>query len=200
MFASPNEMELIPESELDARYDEQEANQSSLLHLFLRGGKAAFVNLDQNGDGYCWGYSTGQAIMVQRLAMGLPLIRLNPHATCAIIKKGKDEGGWGGLSAKFGTDFGYAEEGNGPGQWPLHLRSLKYDTPELRAIWRSTRLPISGWTSQSPSTIKTSHASKCGHLVSTINRGRVITTSSAIPCVAGLAMSELRKDIGAKSS
>lgn len=133
MFASPDEMKLIPESELDARYDEQEATESSLLHLFLKGGKPAFKNLDQNGDGYCWGYSSAHGVMLQRLAMGLPLVRLNPHSICAIIKKGKDAGGWGGQSAEFITEHGCGVEGNGPGQWPLHSRSLKYNTPELRA-------------------------------------------------------------------
>lgn len=135
MFAPPSEMDLIPESEWDARYDEQEELQSSLEHIYLSGpgGTPAFVNLDQNGHGYCWAYSTGQAIMLDRLKRNLPLVRLNPHATAAIIKRGRDEGGWGGLSAKFGRENGYAVEGTGPGQWPLHSRDLRYDTPQLRA-------------------------------------------------------------------
>jgi hypothetical protein len=134
MFASPSEMSLIPESEWDARFDEQERMQSSLEHIFLSGrdGAPAFVNLDQNGDGYCWAYSTGHAIMMTRLKNNAPLIRLNPHATAAIIKGGRNEGGWCGLSAKFARENGYAVEGNGPGQWPLHSRSLSYDTPALR--------------------------------------------------------------------
>lgn len=135
MFAQPTDMELIPQSEWDARYDEQEAQQSSLEHIFLSGpnGGPAFVNLDQNGDGYCWTYSTGHSIMMDRLKRNLPMVRLNPHANGAIIKGGRDEGGWCGLSAKWGRENGYAEEGTGPGQWPLHSRNLKYDTPELRA-------------------------------------------------------------------
>lgn len=81
----------------------------------------------------CWAYSTGQALMLERLKQGLPLVRLNPHSTAAIIKGGRDEGGWCGLSAKFVREVGMAEEGNGPGQWPLHSRSLRSDTPETRA-------------------------------------------------------------------
>lgn len=147
MFAQPTEMEIIPESEWDARYDEQEATQSSLEHLYLSGpgGTPAFVNLDQNGHGYCWAYSTGQAIMIDRLKRNLPLVRLNPHATAAIIKGGKDEGGWCGLSAKFGRENGYAEEGTGLGQWPLHSRSLQYDTAALR-IEMAKRLIEEEWT------------------------------------------------------
>jgi hypothetical protein len=134
MFASPSQMQLVPASEEDARFDEQEETKSSLEHLYLSGpnGQPAFVNLDQNGDGYCWAYSTGHAIMLDRLKQGLPIVRLNPHATAAIIKKGRDEGGWCGLSAQFAREHGYAVEGSAPGQWPLHSRSLVYDTPTLR--------------------------------------------------------------------
>lgn len=134
MFAAPSAMELIPESEDDARYDEAEAQKSSLEHLFLNGpsGQPAFVNLDQNGHGYCWAYSTGSAIMLGRLRDNMPMVRLNPHGVAAIIKNGRDEGGWCGLSAKFGREHGYPEQGSGPGQWPLHSRSLSNDTPAVR--------------------------------------------------------------------
>lgn len=142
MFAPPGDMVLIPQSEWDARYDEQEAQQSSLEHIYLSGtgGKPAFINLDQNGHGYCWSYSTGHSIMIDRLKRGLPVPRLNPHATAAIIKRGADEGGWCGLSADFGKKTGYAIEGNGPGQWPLHSRDLRYDTPALRAEMAKYRI------------------------------------------------------------
>jgi hypothetical protein len=131
-MGSPDEMDVIPESEWDARFDEQEATESSLEHIYLRGGQPAFTNLDQNGDGYCWAYSTGHALMLTRLRDNLPLVRLNPHATAAIIKGGRDEGGWCGLSGKWAAQNGYAEEGTGPGQWPLQSRDLRYDTPALR--------------------------------------------------------------------
>lgn len=133
MFAAPSEMVLIPDSEDDARYDEEEATQSSLEHLYLRGGKPAFVNLNQKSDGYCWKYSNGHCAMFDRLKQGLPIVRLNPHAGAAIIKNGRNEGGWCGLGAKFMREFGIAEEGTGPGQWPFASRDLRYDTPELRA-------------------------------------------------------------------
>jgi hypothetical protein len=134
MFQHPSEMVLIPESEDDARFDEEEATKSSLEHLYLQGGNTpAFPLLDQNGHGYCWAYSTGHAIMIERMKQGAPLVRLNPHSVAAIIKGGRDEGGWCGLSAKFAREHGFGEEGTGPGQWPLHSRSLSHDTPALRA-------------------------------------------------------------------
>lgn len=135
MFASPDEMSVIPKSEWDARYDEQEKYQSSLEHIYLGdNGKPRFVNLDQNGNGYCWAYSIGHALMIKRLAQNQTVNRLNPHSVAAIIKGGRDEGGWCGLSAKFVREVGMTEEGTGPGQWPLHSRNLKYDTPECRAL------------------------------------------------------------------
>lgn len=133
MGDSPAAMRLYDPSEYDALYDEQEAQESSLGHLFLRGGKPAFQHLDQNGHGYCWAYSTGHAIMLDRMKQNLTSVRINPHATAAIIKGGRDEGGWCGLSMKWAREHGFAVEGTGPGEWPLHSRNLKYDTPELRA-------------------------------------------------------------------
>lgn len=133
MGDSPAGMKLYLPSEYDAVFDEQEEQQSSLEHIFLEGDKPAFLMLGQNGHGYCWSYSTGHAVMLDRMKRNFPMIRLNPHATAAIIMKGQDKGGWCGLSCKFGREHGYAIEGTGKGQWPLHSRNLKYDTPELRA-------------------------------------------------------------------
>lgn len=143
MFAHPDEMQLVPASEDDARYDEQEETKSSLEHIYLSGpnGTPRFVNLDQNGHGYCWAYSVGTAIMLDRLRRNYPPIRVNPHGPAAILKKGRDEGGWWGLSAEFGRQYGYPVEGTGPGQWPLHSRDIKkYDTPLLRSEMAKHRI------------------------------------------------------------
>jgi len=135
MFAQPDQMVLIPESEWDARFDEQEATQSSLEHIYLSGpnGTPKFINLDQGNNGFCWSYSTAHSIMMDRLKQNLPVIRLSGAATAAIIKGGRNEGGWCGLSAKWARENGYAIEGTGPGEWPAQSRNLKYDTPQLRA-------------------------------------------------------------------
>lgn len=129
MGDSPAAMQIVQPDQWDSEWTVQNAAGSSLYHRFLR---EPFQLLDQNGHGYCWAYSTGHAIMFDRLKQNLPLVRINPHATAAIIKKGRDEGGWCGLSMKWGREHGYAVEGDGPGEWPLHSRNLKYDTPELR--------------------------------------------------------------------
>lgn len=131
----PTSMTVFPESELEARIAYQDETKSSLEHLYLGEGLASpkFVNLDQNGDGYCWAYSTGSALMLSRLKANLTLLRLNPHATAAIIKRGRDEGGWCGLSGKWARENGYAVQGTGAGQWKEHSRDLSQDTPALRA-------------------------------------------------------------------
>ncbi len=134
MFAPPSGMVIIPESEHDARYDEQEEQKSSLEHIYLSGpnGEPAFKNLNQGQDGYCWFYSVAHSAMMDKLKRGVAVPRLNPHAGAAIIKRGRNEGGWCGEGAKFAREHGFAVEGTGPGQWPLQSRNLKYDTPKLR--------------------------------------------------------------------
>jgi hypothetical protein len=129
MFQHPNEMNLYDESEWDALYDAQEEQESSLEHLYLRGGKPAFVNLDQNGHGYCWAYSTGHCCMMLRLINNQPMVRYNPHSVAAIIKGGADQGGWCGLSEEFLRTTGIATEE----KWPTHSRDVRrYDTPAMR--------------------------------------------------------------------
>jgi hypothetical protein len=131
MFSPPSEMVLYSPAEWDALFDLQEETKSSLEHLYLSGpnGASIFENLDQNGDGYCWMYSNGHALMIDRLKANQPLVRLNPHSSAAIIKGGRDEGGWCGLGAKFLREHGMATEEF----WPRHSRSLANDTPASRA-------------------------------------------------------------------
>lgn len=128
MFAGPETIQTIPESEWDARYDEQEATESSLEHIFLRGGQPAFVNLDQNGDGDCWAYSTGHAMMLSALRDNRLNFRLNPHFIATYLKR--FNGGWCGASAKVASEVGCCEEGTGPDDWPLHSHNTRLLTPE----------------------------------------------------------------------
>lgn len=145
MNDAPSAMQVItdPQEQIE-RCKENHANKTSFFHMFFRGDVPAFKLLNQNGHGYCWAYSTGHCVMFDRLKQNLPLIRINPHATAAIIKGGADQGGWSGLSYKFGAANGWAVEGTGPGEWPLHSRNLKYDTPELRANMAQHKI-AEGW-------------------------------------------------------
>lgn len=126
--AVPSQIDVIPKSEWDAYYDEQEAKQSSLEHIFLRGGKPAFVNLDQDGDGDCWAYSTGHSIMLHYLRHGMPVPRINPHFIATYLKR--FNGGWCGASMDVAMKIGCCEEGTGPKQWPLWSHDTRLLTPE----------------------------------------------------------------------
>ena len=130
MFDGPESLTLDKPSDWDAIYDEQEEQQSSLEHLYLRGGQPAFVNLDQDGLPDCWMFSTAHAMMLSRLRDNQPLVRYNPHAGAVLLDQ--LNGGWCGLSAQLAREKGLAVEGTGPGQWPGRSRSRSHDTPELR--------------------------------------------------------------------
>lgn len=130
MFDPPTDMKLIPRSEWDARIEEQERLQSSLEHIRMASGPNGghIPSMDQNGHGYCWTYSTGMSVQLIRAVQGQPYVRLNPHAVGAIVKGGRDEGGWCGLSAKFLREVGIPSEEF----WPGHSLSLSNDTAAMR--------------------------------------------------------------------
>lgn len=131
MSDSPAAMQLIDPSEYDARYDEQEEQQSALDHMYLRDGSTpAFEFLDQNGFPDCWFHSTAHAVMLKRMLQNLPVVRFNAVAGATLLKQ--LNGGWSGLSQKFFREHGCPVIGTGPGQWPYQSRKGK-DTPELRA-------------------------------------------------------------------
>jgi hypothetical protein len=131
--AAPSGLKVYDETEWDALFDEQERLQSSLEHIYLSGpnGTPAFVNLDQKVDGHCWSYSTGHAIMLDRLKRNLSPVRLNPHGVAAML--GRFDGGWCGLSGQFARENGYPVEGTGPGEWPANSNNRANDTAAVRA-------------------------------------------------------------------
>jgi len=79
------------------------------------------VNLDQNGDGDCWCYSTGHSMMLDYLRAGGFIPRLNPHFIATYLKR--FNGGWCGASMEVARDVGCLVEGNGADQWPLWSHS-----------------------------------------------------------------------------
>lgn len=132
VFASPDEMELIPESEYDARIEEKEATKSRMSDLRL-----GIASLDQNGVGYCWAHSTTHAVTILRLRNNQPFVPLSAFSVAAIIKKGRDEGGWCGLSAEFARNTGIAPQS----KWPQGNRNYsQLDTPEMRAEMAKHRI------------------------------------------------------------
>lgn len=90
---------LVPKSDWSPMVKEFTETESRLSDLRMRGNNGTFIpSLDQNGQGYCWAYSTTMAIMMTRMKMRLPYVRLSAHATACMIKGFRDEGGWCGLS------------------------------------------------------------------------------------------------------
>lgn len=137
----PVEMRDSPDSidvsiDHDAYYQEQMDQKSSLIHRYLGdidNPTPAFLNLDQNGQGFCWAYSTAGAIMLDRMKRNLPPVRLSAHAVACKIKNFRDEGGWCGLSAKYAREHGYPSVG----VWPEKSMSRQYDTA---ATWENAAL------------------------------------------------------------
>lgn len=132
MRDSPGQMTLIPPSEDDARYDADEEAESSLEHLYLRGGKPAFEFLDQNGFPDCWCHSVAHAVMVDAMKQGLPVPQLNAVAMATLMNR--TNGGWAGLAMKFARDRGCPTTR----LWPYQSRKGK-DTAELREDMKQHR-------------------------------------------------------------
>lgn len=146
MFAPPTEIEPIPRSEWSDRIKEMKRTKSRISDILLAQN---IPSTWQNGDGYCWVYSTVTCVMTIRAINGQPYKFLNPHAVGAIIKRGRNEGGWCGLSAKFLSEYGVPSEEF----WPRLSRDLKHDTPAMRANaalhkvteeWRDLARPVHG--------------------------------------------------------
>ncbi len=127
---APGQLKIIPRSEWDARFEEQEALQSSLEHVRMRGNYGKMIpSLDQNGQGYCWNYSVTGAVTILRALANLPYVRLSGHANACLIKNFRDEGGWGALAADFVMKNGTPSTKF----WLEKSMSPSNNTPEMRA-------------------------------------------------------------------
>lgn len=95
-------------------------------------------------SGNCWAYSTGSAIMMLRALAHQPYVRVSPHGPACIIKKFRDEGGWGALSLQFAMEKGYPSEQF----WPQKSMSKANDKPET---WANAALHkvTEGWVDMS---------------------------------------------------
>lgn len=98
MFDPPSQMRVIPRSEWSDKIKQKIADKSQLSDILKSHG---FQCLDQGNNGYCWSHSTVHCVMVKRLVNNQPHVPLSAYAVAATIKKGKNEGGWCGLSAQF---------------------------------------------------------------------------------------------------
>jgi hypothetical protein len=101
------QLQIIPRSEWSDRIKEMKRTKSRLSDLRNIADKGKpFENLDQNGQSYCWVYSTVHSIMLWRASMGLPYVRLSAHAVGCKVKNYADQGGWAALSMEYVAKHG----------------------------------------------------------------------------------------------
>lgn len=133
-FARPlRDDERIPRNEWRDRIEHLETNG---LLLSQRMKAAGLTVKDQDGLGYCWIFSPTLCLEVVRMTQGEPLVRLSPSSGGAIIKRWKNQGGWGGEALDFMAEHGLVPTEH----WPDVSLEKKYDTPAndaLRARFRA---------------------------------------------------------------
>ena len=128
MFDPPSDIKLIPKSDWSQRIKEQ-----ARLKARLSDARGSIPSLDQNGQGFCWAYSTTSVVTILRAINNQPYKRLSAHAVACKIKNFRDEGGWCGLSAKFQKETGCPTID----QWPEKSMSRANDRPE---VWENAAL------------------------------------------------------------
>jgi hypothetical protein len=123
MAAPPAEMKIYQRSEWSDRIKEKNARKSWLKDI-----GHYIENINQGSVGYCWAHSNAHAVTFSRAVNNLPYLKLSAFMVAAIIKKGRDEGGWCGLSRKFMAEVGICTQD----LWPQGNRNTKLDTPQAR--------------------------------------------------------------------
>jgi C1A family cysteine protease len=130
-LSPPTEIQLIPRSEWSDRIKEMERDKSRLSDL-----RGDFKSYNQQSDGYCWAYSTTAATTLQRMVSGQRTVRLSAHSVATVIKNGRNEGGWCGLSAKYIVENGVASES----VWPAARRDLSLNTERAKQSAKRYRI------------------------------------------------------------
>ena len=121
---------VFPRAEQIERITDQIGNKRRNSDFRRSGNKGQPIpSMDQNGKGYCWAHSTGQAVQIQRAIRGLPYVDLSAYSVACPIKNFRDEGGWCGESLKFLVERGIAPAS----KWPQRSMSRSNDNPETWA-------------------------------------------------------------------
>jgi hypothetical protein len=127
MFDPPSDMPLIPRAEWGERIRDKDAKKSWLKDIRdVADGGRPIRSLDQNGQGYCWYYSTTHAVMLLRAVMNQPHVRLSAHAGACKVKNFRDQGGWCGLGAEFIIKNGIPSVAH----WPEKSMARTHDKEE----------------------------------------------------------------------
>jgi len=149
--AGPIDFPLFSDEQIEKEIRNQEENGSSLEHLRMTydGGKPIDA-LDQNGQGYCWAYSTTSCVTLARAKQGMPYEPLSGHMIGCIIKNYRNQGGWNAQSMQFAQEHGVASQKF----WPAKSMSRSNDTPEMREDARKRRITEWWDLSDDPETVK----------------------------------------------
>jgi hypothetical protein len=105
----------------------EEAFEGDVFNLEVEGDHSYVA--EGVGVHNCWGHSTTGCVQAVRAVNGQPYVPLSAYMVCAIIKRGRNEGGWCGLSAQFLREHGVCSQA----LWPQGDRNTSRDTPEVRA-------------------------------------------------------------------
>jgi hypothetical protein len=110
-------IQLIPREEWPERIRQKTMDRTRLSDIRNRGDSGSPIkSYDQNGQGYCWSYSTTACLTLLRAAAGMPYERLSAHSVAWTIKGGRDQGGWAALSLDFISTRGVMPESLWPAQ------------------------------------------------------------------------------------
>lgn len=119
---------LIPESEWQARIEEQQATQSRVSDLVSH---YRIPPKNQGRLNYCWIYAPVHAMEINRVRSGYGYRALAAAQPGAVIKRGRNVGGWGMEGVRYIGQHGIATEQD-YGKVPEILRG--YDSPEMRLL------------------------------------------------------------------
>jgi hypothetical protein len=117
---------LIPRDEWGERIADKDNYRRRLSDL------RHWSSLDQNGQGFCWAYSTTSCVMYLRAYSGMPHVRLSAHGVACKIYNHQDRGAWGAKSMDFVSKNGVPPTSH----WAEQSMSRTYDTPET---WKEAK-------------------------------------------------------------
>jgi hypothetical protein len=125
---------LYDEKQLKEIFTEQNAKGTSLKHIIDRAPKRW---LNQSPTNYCWCYAVVHGVMIIRYVNNLPFERLSPYSVAAMIKQGRNNGGWGSQALTYIINNGVASEEFWPAETET-MSSSQRESANMAAIrnWR----------------------------------------------------------------
>ena len=143
---SIDDMPLTPMEQWPERIAEGEAKKSFISHMYAAGNFGLKIpSLDQNGQGYCWAYSTTACVQALRCVANMPYHQLSAHSVACVIKDFRDQGGWGAASLEFISQRGVVPTS----LWPAKSMRREHDNPANWEVAKQFRV-TEGWVDLQP--------------------------------------------------